>query len=392
MDEPRPKALPDLQSWVLFEREDETLYCVGSKEEDRYMVVPESKLQVVKDILELFDGNHTIEDVKSILYKEKQVQADVEKLYQQLYSWGLLEYPRPQTVETGEFRKHSTELLKIDITPVIDRIFPRGRILYWSILIIGIPFCIVGAALFLYYIFVESIYYNPDFLQIGGSYMYGLLLTVVFGNIVLLAHEMAHAVAACNFGIRPRSLNIYAYMYFMPFFIIRIYGLYTIPRKERIIVLLFGSFMNVFMSSLCMIVLFFSDLSGTWTQLLWKVVISNFLAAVSNFNPLLPGDGYYILVNLLKLPNIRTRGYRSLAAAIKRQSGKKMDLYILYFAIGILFLAVVLLFGVYWLYESLQEIVSLQSPRSLLLLLIVFYPGILLVKKGIQELLKKIKK
>lgn len=388
----RPKTRSDIQSWILFEREDETLYCVGSKEKDRYIVVPESKLEVVQDVLKLFDGTHTVEEVKSILYEKRQIRADVEKLYQELYNWGLLEYPQPETVEAGEFRKHSAELLKIDIFPFIERIFPYRRILYLSMLIIGIPVCIVGFILLFYYIFFENIYYSPDFLQVGNSYIYGLLLTTIFGNLVLLAHEIAHGVAACYYGIKPRFLTVYAYLYFLPFFIIRIYGLYTIPRKERIVVLLFGSFMNIFMFSLCMIILFLFNLDGLWNQLLWKIVISNLIAAASNFNPLLPGDGYYILVNLLKMPNIRTKGYRSLVTLMKGRASKRIDFYILYFAIGILFLAIMLPFGVYWLYESLQEIVSLHSPRSLLLLLIVFYPGILLAKKGIQSFLKRIKK
>jgi hypothetical protein len=69
---------------------------------DQYVTVPEKNLNLVLDIVKLFDGNHSIDDIK-----KSYPTFDINRLFQAFYEKGLLSEPKNENIKYGEFKRHT---------------------------------------------------------------------------------------------------------------------------------------------------------------------------------------------------------------------------------------------------------------------------------------------
>ena len=132
-----------------------------------------------------------------------------------------------------------------------------------------------------------------------------------------LVHEFGHAVTLKHYGGSVHEMG-FLLMYFQPAFYCNISDTYLLPgRKPRILVGLSG--------------LFFQGLATAFAIVAWRVlepgtIVANFFwvfVAVSlaiflfNLNPLIKLDGYYILVDWLRMPNLRAKAFAYWSALIR---------------------------------------------------------------------------
>lgn len=142
-------------------------------------------------------------------------------------------------------------------------------------------------------------------------------LLVVAIMTLALVHEFGHAMILKHYGGSVHEMG-FLLMYFQPAFYCNISDTYLLPgRKPRIHVGLAG--------------LFFQGIATALAVFAWRVlepgtVISNFFwvfVAVSlaiflfNLNPLIKLDGYYILVDWLRIPNLRAKAFAHWRALIR---------------------------------------------------------------------------
>lgn len=133
-----------------------------------------------------------------------------------------------------------------------------------------------------------------------------------------LVHEFGHALTLKHYGGSVHEMG-FLLMYFQPAFYCNISDTYLLPgRKPRILVGLAG--------------LFFQGLATAFAIVAWRVlepgtVLANFFwvfVAVSlaiflfNLNPLIKLDGYYILVDWLRIPNLRAKAFSYWRGLLKR--------------------------------------------------------------------------
>lgn len=145
------------------------------------------------------------------------------------------------------------------------------------------------------------------FLSIGSivnAYSIPLIVIVVFA--ITTIHELAHGVALKHFGGKVNEMGLMI-LYFIPAFYCNVTDAWMLGKRQRIGVSLAGSCVQIFITSLAII---------AWRLLAPETVLSRvcvitvaftLIQTLFNFNPLIRMDGYYVLSDLLELPNLRSK-------------------------------------------------------------------------------------
>jgi putative peptide zinc metalloprotease protein len=134
-----------------------------------------------------------------------------------------------------------------------------------------------------------------------GGYGLFLALTVV--------HEFGHAIACFRYGINVREMGVLMY-FFQPCAYCNISNAWMESSlKKRLVVSLGGIYFESFLWSLVAILWVFSPLSASWHRLLFMAGAVLLVRTIINLFPFFTLDGYYILSDLLQIPNLRPKSF-----------------------------------------------------------------------------------
>ena len=144
-----------------------------------------------------------------------------------------------------------------------------------------------------------------------------LALTLV---AVKIAHEFGHALACKRFGAHCPEMGVML-LVFMPVLYCDASDAWMLPSKwKRIWISAAGMYVELLLASLASWVWWFSE-PGVVNQLALSVM---FVCSVStlafNANPLMKLDGYYILMDWLEVPNLRTKSTRYVTEWLQRHA------------------------------------------------------------------------
>jgi len=145
-----------------------------------------------------------------------------------------------------------------------------------------------------------------------------LILLYVSYAFVKLFHEMWHGYVCRKYGGPVHEMGI-LFLVFTPFFYCEASSAWVFDSKwKKIYVSVAGMYVELFLASLAAMVWLATN-PGLTHALAYNVM---FVASVStvlfNGNPLLRYDGYYILSDLLELPNLWTNSHAYLRYLAKR--------------------------------------------------------------------------
>jgi len=290
----RPTALKGLEvcarfgSWLLY----------GSRELDRYIVVPESKLSFVTDLTKRMNGTCSLDELASDM---GQPCSRVSRVYQEFHHAGLTSGSTPQ-VGLGRFAMviHKWSLPKVPtlLRKAVARAFAPLAWITTACIAAGIVFGVWQPHIFLLSAPTASVTKWQSLLE----------LVAVFGTAVSV-HELAHMVAAGRFRLFPQSIIIVAYLGVIPFLLLRIPGLYLLSTRRRIVVWLAGVWCNLALCAAAGILA--SNISSpALHEFVNRFAVTNLTLAALNVLPLLPTDGYFVMTTLLRQPNLRKRSQR----------------------------------------------------------------------------------
>lgn len=132
-----------------------------------------------------------------------------------------------------------------------------------------------------------------------------LLLAVLAGVKVL--HELGHAIACRRFGGRCHQIGI-MFLVFVPTLFCDVSDAWLIPqRRKRIIISAGGMYIEVLLAALATL-LWWNSSPGLFHAVCLNVMlVCSVSTLLMNGNPLLRYDGYYILTDLVNIPNLRER-------------------------------------------------------------------------------------
>lgn len=186
----------------------------------------------------------------------------------------------------------------------VERVRPPDDIRLWHrALGVGVLLCLTGA------LWIETISrLAGPFLDHPIRYLLDsipVLIPVVICSVVV--HELGHYYAASKQGLDP-SFGVSVVNGVVPAVVTRTHGGWSLPRNRRMWNTLAGPAFGLFWT-LCVFTLYYT---------LWPhpgIAVAGFLCFNLQFaalNPLIHGDGYLLMTDLLDERNVRTRGITDL--------------------------------------------------------------------------------
>ncbi|MBK8815398.1 MAG: biotin/lipoyl-binding protein [Methylococcaceae bacterium] len=182
--------------------------------------------------------------------------------------------------------------------PVMNVFFQRRFII---LLVLGICFALVLV--------------SQQWSEFTHSFLYsftaeGILATMGMMSLSKVVHEMGHAFAASHFGCRVPAMGI-ALMLGMPVLWTDVTDAWRLPRrKDRLIIDSAGMIAELTLATIATIL---------WTMLpdgplrsgIYLLASSAWLITLGiNLNPFMRFDGYYIMSDLLDMPNLQDRSFK----------------------------------------------------------------------------------
>jgi len=143
---------------------------------------------------------------------------------------------------------------------------------------------------------------------VSVSYLVAVwLLVIVIGGI----HELGHGLTTKWFGGEVHEIGAMM-LYFSPAMFCNTNDAWTFERRShRLWVTFAGPWIELVLASLGALLWVVAE-PGTFPHQLGflTVLVGGISAVITNFNPLLPLDGYYALSDWLEIPNLRRRSFQ----------------------------------------------------------------------------------
>ena len=348
------------------------------------------------DLLPLMDGTRTVGDiVVDRLEEEGELDAaGATQLVQILELGGFLE-PVPVGLQLGLERgldpltppqrkiRVFLKTLSIDWTRA-DR-FVR----WWYRTLLRPFFRPVGVAVSLLVAVAGLVAFG--IIQGSGEYTLGSgsapvesLILLALGFVLTFFHELGHAATIIHFDRRVKSAGFMIY-FGSPAFFVEASDSLMLDRRQRILQSFAGPFAELVLAGLASIVLALLP-DGSLAELMYKFALINYFVIFLNLIPLLELDGYWILSDLIQVPDLRPRSLEFFQHDLwhklrqrERLTPQEIGLG-LYAAIGVVF-TILSFYSAYFFWQRIFGglVSSLWNggigSRVLLVLLAVFFAG-----------------
>lgn len=348
------------------------------------------------DLLELMDGTRTVAD---IIVERMEEEGDLDPgaatgLVMALQSGGFLD-PHPPDVDQA-LREHldpaspaRRRLRTFARTLSIEWSGADRLVKWWYRRLLRWCFTPAGASLaglvaiggFVSFVVVE----RGDRFSLGGDFAPAESLILLGLSFVLtFAHELGHAVVLTHYGRRVKSAGFMIYFGSPAFFVEASDGL-MLDRGKRIVQSFAGPFAELVLAGLASIfILTFPG--GAMSGVLYKFALLNYFVIFLNLIPLLELDGYWILSDLIQVPDLRPRSLAFIQHDLwhklrTRERLTRQELGLgLYGAIGIAFTALSLYTAYFFWREIFGGLISALwnggvVSRLLLIVLGLFLAG-----------------
>ncbi len=279
------------------------------------------------------DGQRTVQSLWERLCMQfpdnPPTQSDIVRIISQLYSTDLVSGSR-----NPNFVEMSRRKARQDRTAVIARIknpmalrFPLidpNAFLERTKCFVRPLFSIYGLALWLLTVGVAIVLFLLNIDEVSGSLsdkyitQQNIAIVLLSYPIIKGLHELGHAYATKVWGGDVHEIGIMMLVFIpVPYVDASSSGAFT-ARYKRLVVTGAGIIVELLLASVAMILWVFLD-EGTLRAITFNVML---VAGVStllfNGNPLLRFDGYFILVDLLEMPNLGKRSNQYLGYLYNR--------------------------------------------------------------------------
>lgn len=153
-----------------------------------------------------------------------------------------------------------------------------------------------------------------------GGLLSAQSLPITWTMLIVLKiwHELGHAYACKHFGVHVPEIGANI-MLLTPCAYVDASAAWGLPRKrDRIIISLAGMYFESMCAGIAVLVWAFTP-PGLLSSVAYNVIfVAGVVTVLFNINPLMKFDGYYILSDLLELPNLAQRARRLILNHAKR--------------------------------------------------------------------------
>lgn len=167
-----------------------------------------------------------------------------------------------------------------------------------------------------------SIFADKKNFEILGSTVVGFFVYyfIVLAPAIAL-HELSHGLALVHYGGRPTEMGT-GLFYFGPMFYINCTDSWTLSRRQRIMVFMAGILSMVLIGSTIVVAIYLWQFPASISHTLSLVAFWCFYGSLWDLAPPFETDGYYVLSDLLNIPNLRHDAYDYLKAVMRRAFGR----------------------------------------------------------------------
>jgi CRP-like cAMP-binding protein/Zn-dependent protease len=242
-----------------------------------------------------------------------------------------------------------------------------------------------------------AVYASHRFSLTGRSAVVVSLVILALNYFLTFCHELAHATVLVHNGRRVKSAGFMLYFGAPAFFVDSSDGL-MMDRTQRIIQSFAGPYAELIIAGAASLVVWAFPGLGI-SPLLYKFAILNYFVIFLNLVPLLELDGYWILSDLIQVPDLRPMSLQFIRFDLWRKLGRREGLTKqevglgLYGTLGVVFTIVAVIWSVFFWREIFGSLVSKlwdggAIGRVLLIALALFVAGPLL--RGMLDLVRSL--
>jgi len=193
---------------------------------------------------------------------------------------------------------------------MLDWLEPLGRLLFSRASVAATLVLAVAAALLVLVQFETFRARLPDFQSIVAASNLPWLAIAVAGTKIL--HELGHGLACRRAGSDCHEMGVML-LVFTPCLYCNVSDSWMLPSKwQRIAIAAAGMYVELILASVCTFLWWFSQ-PGLFNSLCMNTMLVCSIGTVLlNGNPLLRYDGYFILSDLVEVPNLRAEATAAL--------------------------------------------------------------------------------
>ncbi len=317
----------DVEIFPLDSSSTQPRYVVRSGHDKSFVVSEE-----LKNILELFDGSRTVDEVARTISAGQAIPVSGEQMFEKL---SKLIGPHHLIEEVGKAHQtnsrengkkppprtktHSFELVfRLPlISPRIAERITRRLIWFFEPAFV---LTAVGAMLIVQLVFLSNWFAARPAVTFGPK---DILIDYALILATALFHEFGHATACRRYRCEHGPIGFLLYMIF-PSLYVNLSNAWRLPGKKRAVIDIGGIYFQLLTTiPLYLIYLMTGDTHCA------VVILSVDSMVLFSLNPILKFDGYWLLVDLSGLVNLRTRGWRVAKEAVFWSLGLRRDMPIL---------------------------------------------------------------
>lgn len=284
------------------------------------------------EVLVRIDASRTLGDIFGELVRETRATQQQEEAYYEfvfsLHRLGFLQLPvSDETLLYRRFaarresrrRQRFRSLLFLQIPlwnpdAFLDRTQAPFRPLF-TVWALAAWVVLAGAAV------VVAASRGPELFQPLNGILATRNLPLMWVTLVVLKtiHEFGHAYACKRFGVHVPEMGAYLILG-TPCAYVDATGSWSLPDKwKRIVICLAGMYFESIVAALAVFV-WSATSPGLLNSVAYNVIfLASAVTVLFNISPLMRYDGYYILSDLLELPNLRARSLQSVREFVKRR-------------------------------------------------------------------------
>lgn len=223
----------------------------------------------------------------------------------------------------------------------VERLYARGGwVLFLRPVVIAlVALGIAGVAAFCY--LVARRYGTP--FVVASHLGLGAVVFVTGRLALVVLHELAHGLTCASYGRRVARAGIKIVLIF-PYAFVDTSEAWFEPRRRRIAISAAGPISDFAVGGAFAIASLVSG-HGALRDIEFQVALGGYLGALFNLSPMLDRDGYHILIDVVRQPNLRTRARAWFAARLSGRPAEGARALVIFSAATILWSIVSALFA-----------------------------------------------
>ncbi len=275
-------------------------------------------------ILQMLDGQISLDEIKERFEAEFPPQKITLEELQQFLGMlhrsalvvadvpgqGLQLRKRRQERQRKQFLAAATNILCIrfkgfDPERILNWLYPYVRWVFSPLAVFACCVLALSAGTLVLVQFEDFRAKLPSFYQFFSIHN-AFLLAVVLG-ITKIFHEFGHGLTCKHFGGECHEMGVMV-LVLTPCLYCNVSDSWMLPSKwQRAAIGMAGIYVEVVLASICTFLWWFSQ-PGLFHNLCLNVMfLSSVSTIIFNGNPLLRYDGYYVLADLMEIPNMRQK-------------------------------------------------------------------------------------